>query len=357
MTTVSSTRFGSLEDGSPVDRWVLDDGTCTVAVLTYGGILQEIAVPDRDGHRDDVSLGFDTLPGYLAPHPYLGALVGRFAGRIAAGRFPLNGRTYQLARNHRGQHLHGGEQGFDARNWTATELPGRGVRLDLTSPDGDQGYPGRLDVTVEYTLQDGALTLLYRATNAEATGGPDTVLNLTNHCYLNLAGHAAGPVGAHVAQVFADRSVEVDENLIPTGKILPVDGTALDLREPRALAAGWDSDEAQIRFAGGYDHNWLLDGVAPGRPVPAARVSEPGSGRVLEVLTDQPAVLLYSGNMMEPLAGAKGGHSYDHRGGFCVETQHVPDSPNHPGFPTTTLRPGETFTTTTIFRFGTEPTT
>jgi len=351
-TAVVRESFGALPDGTPVDRWLLDDGTVTVAVLTYGGILQQVVVPDGAGGRADVTLGYPDLTGYLGPQPYLGALVGRYANRIAEGRFPLNGRTYQLDRNHGRHHLHGGVAGFNTRVFAAEPIAG-GVRLTLTSPDGDQGYPARLDVAVEVTLAAGALTLAYTATNAEAEGGPDTIVNLTNHAYFNLAGHAAGTVGGHVVQVPADRYVGTDAELIPTGELAEVAGSALDLREPRPFAAGWDRDEEPIVNAGGYDHSWLLGGVAPGRPVLAARVSDPVSGRVLEVSTDQPAVHLYSGNMMEPLPGGKDGATYPHRGGFCAETQHLPDSPNHPGFPTTVLRPGATFTTTTTFRFTT----
>jgi len=351
---VSAEAFGRLDDGTTIERWLLDDGTVTVAVLTYGGILQQVVAPDREGRRADVTLGFDDLAGYLRPQPYLGALVGRYANRIAAGRFELDGHAYQLDRNHGGHHLHGGVVGFDKRVWAAQARPGAGgVQLSLTSPDGDQGYPARLDVVVEYTLAGGTLTIAYTATNAEPPRGPATIVNLTNHAYFNLAGHAAGSVGDHVVHVPADRYVCSDADLIPTGAFAEVAGTALDLREPRPFAAGWDRAEEAITNAGGYDHSWLLDGAAPGRPVLAARVSEPVSGRVLEVGTDQPAVHLYSGNMMVPLSGAKGGATYPHRGGFCTETQHLPDSPNHPGFPSTVLRPGETFRTSTTFRFTT----
>jgi aldose 1-epimerase len=349
-TAVAREPFGALPDGTAVDRWTLDDGTATVAVITYGGALQQIVVPDRDGARADVTLGFDDLAGYLGPQPYFGALVGRYANRIAQGRFDLNGRTYQLDRNHRGHALHGGWQGFTHRVWAAQELPGTGVRLSLTSPDGDQGYPARLDVTVAYTLDGGVLTLEYAATNAEPDGGPDTVVNLTNHAYFNLEGHAAGPVGEHLVQVPWDRFVVSDEGLIPTGAFADVAGTPLDLREARPFAAGWDADTEQIRNAGGYDHSWLVD-ATPGGLAVAARVIDPTSGRMIEVATDQPAIHVYSGNMMEPIHGAKDGATYPWRGGFCLETHHLADSPNHPTFPTTVLHPGQTFRTTTAFTF------
>jgi aldose 1-epimerase len=349
---ISDVEFGKLDDGTAVHRWLLDDGTLQVAVLTYGATLAEVVAPDRDGRPADVTLGFPDLAGYLGPQAYLGAVVGRFANRIRAGRFALNGRDYQLARNHRGQHLHGGERGFDKRVWAAERVDG-GVRLALSSPDGEEGYPGRVDVTVTYTLADGALRLDYTATNAEPEGGLDTIVNLTNHAYFHLGGHAAGSVGDHLVTIPADRYVRVDGDLIPTGELVPVDGTPLDLRTARPVSAGWDADFDQITGAGGYDQSWLLDGVEPGRPVPAARISDPGSGRVMEVSTDQPAVHFYSGNMMEPMPGGKDGRTYDWRQGFCVETQHLPDSPNRPEFPSTVLRPGQTFRTTTVFAFST----
>jgi aldose 1-epimerase len=351
-TALSRSAFGELSDGTAVDRWLLDDGMLRVAVLTYGGALQEITAPDRHGRLADVSLGFDTLGGYLGPQPYLGALIGRYANRIAAGRFALNGRTYRLETNHGEHHLHGGSTGFDARVWSAQPLAD-GVRLSLTSPDGDQGYPARLEVVVDYTLSAGTLRIAYAATNAEPEGGLDTIVNLTNHAYVNLAGHAAGQVGGQVIEIPADRYARTDARLIPTGELAAVAGTPLDLRAPCRFADGWDAAFDQITNAGGYDHSWLLDGAAPGREVFAARVTEPGSGRVLEVSTDQPAIHVYSGNMLEPLTGAKGGHVYGQRGGFCLETHHLPDSPNHPEFPTTVLRPQETFRTTTSFSFGT----
>jgi aldose 1-epimerase len=351
-----------MPDGTPVERYLLDDGTVSVAVLTLGGVVQELLVPDRDGRRADVALGFDDLAGYLQPQqPYLGALIGRYANRIAGARFSLNGTEYRLPANLRDHHLHGGPGGFHTRVWQAEPLAGAeagvgaGVRLRLVSPDGDQGYPARLELSVQYTVSDGELWIHYAATNTEPAGGPSTVLNLTNHAYFQLAGESAGSVGGHVVQIPAARYARSDADLIPTGEIASVEGTPLDLREPRRIDAGWDAPFEQIANAGGYDHGYLLEGARPGHPVTAARIGEPGSGRVLEVLTDQPVSHFYSGNMMDGAFGGKGGRPYPRRSGFCLETQHLPDSPHHPAFPSTELAPHQTFRTTTTFRFTTTP--
>lgn len=354
-TTVSRTPFGALPDGTPVDRIRLDDGLLVVSVLSYGGILGELWAPDAAGRREDVVLGFDDLAGYLGGQPFHGAIIGRFANRIAGARFELNGRTYELEANQGPNHLHGGSGGFNTRVWEVTELPGSGVRLHLVSPDGEAGYPARLDVTVDYTLAGGTLTIGYTATNTEPEGGPATIVNLTNHAYFQLAGHAAGSVGAHVVEIPASRFVRTGPGLIPTGELATVEGTPLDLRSPRARATGWDDPHEQIALAGGYDHTWVLDDAAPGSPVLAARVVEPTSGRVLEVRTDQPGAHLYAGNMMEPLFTGKDGRRYGRREGFCLETQHFPDSPHHPAFPSTVLGPQQTFTTTTSFTFSVSP--
>jgi aldose 1-epimerase len=354
-TAVSSEPFGRLPDGTEVDRYLLTDDAISVAVITYGGCIQELVAPDRDGRPADVVLGFDSLDGYLPPQPYLGALIGRYANRIGGARFTLNGTEYQLEANNGPNHLHGGSGGFHNRVWQARPLPGTGVRLELTSPDGDQGYPARLDVAVEYTLADGELRIAYSATNAEPPGGPATVLNLTNHVYLNLAGEAAGSVGDHLVEVPADRVVRHGPGLIPTGELVEVVGTPLDLRAPRPFAAGWDADHEQIAIAGGYDHSWLLAENADAGPIPAARITDPGSGRVLEVSTDQPVMHVYSGNMMDGTLIGKGGRLYPRRSGFCVETQHPADAPNHPNFPSTVLDAGHTLRTTTVLRFTTQP--
>jgi len=356
--TTSRTVFGELPDGTPVERFVLDDGTVTAAIITFGGVLQQVVAPDREGLRADVVLGFDDAAGYLADRAGHGAVMGRFANRIAGGTFPLNGITYRLDRNYGEHHIHGGAAGFGRRMWEAQELEGTpGVRLHLSSPDGDGGYPGGLDVVVEYRLAGGgALTIDYAATSTEPPGGLDTIVNLTNHAYFNLAGHDAGPVGDHVVEVLGSRYAVAGPTMIPTGELAPVDGTPLDLRRPRRLAEGWDSPHAQIAAAEGFDHTWALDGATSGTLAPAARIVDPASGRVLEVATDQPGSHLYTGNLMTPHVVGKGGGTYGPRGGFCVETQHFADSPNRPEFPSTVLAPGQTFRSTTVFRFTTTTT-
>lgn len=351
VTVRSRSDFGTLPDGTRVERFQLDDGVVSVSVLDYGCIIQELLAPDRDGRREDVVLGFDSLEGYLGTQPYHGAVIGRFANRIAGARFELNGTTYPLPANDGPNHLHGGPGAFNSRVWEAQELEDPlGVRFRLVSPDGDGGYPARLEVVVEYRLDGGVLTITYTATNTEPEGGPSTVVNLTNHAYFNLAGQGAGQVGDHVIEVPARHFVAGGPGLIPTGELVAVDGTPFDLRVPKPFSAGWDADDAQIANAGGYDHTWVLDGAGPGSPVSAARVTDPSSGRVMEVATDQPGSHIYSGNMMEPRYAGKGGRVYDRREAFCVETQHFPDSPHRPEFPTTVVAPQETFTTTTSFR-------
>ncbi|HYY10356.1 MAG TPA: aldose epimerase family protein, partial [Kineosporiaceae bacterium] len=255
--------FGRLADGTPVERYVLRSDVLEVGVLGYGGIVQSLHAPDREGRRDDVVLGFDDVRRYQDASPYFGALVGRYANRIARGRFSLDGRTYELPVNNGPNCLHGGTEGFDKRIWAAEELPGA-LRLSLTSPDGDQGFPGRLDVTVTYRLDGDSLRLDYEATNAEPEGGLATVVNLTNHSYFNLAGEGSGSVAEHQLQVQAASYTPVDATAIPLGAPVPVEGTPLDFRTPTAIGARWRTGDDQLAVAGGYDHNLVLD--APGRP-------------------------------------------------------------------------------------------
>jgi aldose 1-epimerase len=354
---------GTLADGTPVERYVLSSPVLEVAVLTYGGIVQSLHAPDREGRRDDVVLGFDDVRRYQQASPYFGALIGRYANRIANGRFDLNGRTYQLPVNNGPNTLHGGTEGFDKKVWDAQELTdAAAVRLSLTSPDGDQGFPGRLDVTVTYSLDGDSLRIDYEARNAEPEGGLETVLNLTNHSYFNLAGEGSGSVEAQELQVRAGQYLPVSSTSIPLGAPAPVEGTPLDFRTPTAIGARWREGDDQLANVGGYDHNLVLDGSAGGSAggaaehdgLPLAAVAhDPGSGRVLEVFTDQPGVQFYSGNQLLGTLRGKSGRLYRQGDAFCLETQHWPDSPNHPDYPTTVLRPQETFRTSTVWRFTT----
>ena len=349
---------GTLDDGTPVERYVLSSDALEVAVLTYGGIVQSLQAPDRDGHRADVVLGFADMRAYQDESPYFGALIGRYANRIADGRFDLNGRTYQLPVNNGPNSLHGGTEGFDKRVWGAEELPGAvGVRLSLSSPDGDQGYPGRLEVAVTYRLDGDTLRLDYEARNAEPEGGLETIVNLTNHSYFNLAGEASGSVADQVLQLRAERYTPVSATAIPLGEPAPVEGTPFDFRTPTAIGERWREGDAQLAAVGGYDHNIVLDGAdgtdGDGDLPLAATVHDPGSGRVLEIRTDQPGVQFYSGNQLTGTLLGKGGRLYRQGDGFCLETQHWPDSPNHPDYPSTVLRPQETFRTSTVWRFTT----
>ena len=343
--------LGTLADGAMVHRWTLaNDRGMTVAVLTYGGIVQTLEVPDRDGVPANVVLGLPTVDEYAAGNaPYLGALIGRFANRIAGGAFTLDGRTYRLPVNNPPSSLHGGTEGFDKRVWSATGADG-GVELAYTSPDGEMGYPGTLEVRARYTLTAGnELRIDYAAT----TDAP-THLNLTNHSYLNLAGEAAGTIEGHRLQLHASRYTPTDATSIPTGELTPVAGTPLDFTSPHAIGERIGDDDEQLRFGLGYDHNYVLDRPPGGQGnlVPAARVTDPVSGRVLEVATTEPGVQLYSGNQLDGSLTGTGGVAYGPRAGLCLETQHFPDSPNQPGFPSTVLRPGETYRSATVYRFG-----
>jgi aldose 1-epimerase len=344
--------LGALADGTVVHRWTLAGDRMTVRVLTYGGIVQSIEVPDRDGRQANVALGFATLDAYVADNrPYFGAVIGRYANRIAGGRFTLDGRTHQLPVNDPPNSLHGGTKGFDKRVWSATAAGGdgtAGVELAYVSPDGEMGYPGTLAVRVRYTLGPGdELRIDYRAT----TDAP-TVVNLTNHSYLNLAGEAAGSIGGHLLRLHADHFTPTDAGNIPTGEIAPVGGTPFDFTSPHAIGERIDADDEQLRFGLGYDHNLVLrDPPGGGALAPAARVEDPASGRVVEVATSEPGVQLYSGNHLDGTLVGAGGVAYGPRAGFALETQHWPDSPNRPGFPSTVLRPGQRYRSATVYRF------
>ncbi|MEU5362604.1 aldose epimerase family protein [Streptomyces sp. NPDC005925] len=318
--------FGTLSDGTSVHRWTLERSGVRVRVLSYGGIVQSLEVPDRDGRAADVVLGLDDLDGYLArPDPHFGALIGRYANRIAGGRFPLDGRSYALAHNDGPNTLHGGQRGFDKRVWDVTGVE-HGLRLTRVSPHGEEGFPGRLEVTVTYTLDEsGALRFVYEA----VTDAP-TVVNLTHHGYFNLAGARAGDAGGHEVRLDAARYTPVDAGLIPTGVLEDVAGTRFDFRQPRPVGAG-------------YDHNFVLDkGLTP-TPVEVAELYDPASGRVLTVATTEPGLQLYTGDHLNgPFAPGDG---------IAMETQHFPDSPNRPEFPSTRLGPGEVYRSETVYAF------
>jgi aldose 1-epimerase len=343
--------FGKTPDGTEVALYTFRNSHgMEVSITPWGATVTAIRVPDRQGKAADVVLGFDSLAGYLGTDPYFGASIGRYGNRIAKGSFKLDGNTYTLARNDGENHLHGGKQGFDKRLWTARELPkpAAGLELRYVSADGEEGYPGALSVTVTYTLTEtNELRIDYRATTDKPT-----VLNLTNHSYFNLAG--GGDVLGHQVQINASRFTPVDSGLIPTGELRGVKGTPFDFTAPHAIGERINASDEQLRFGKGYDHNWVLDG-ASGAIRLAARVSEPTSGRVMEVLTTEPALQLYTGNFLDGSVHGKGGRAYAYRGAMCLESQHYPDSPNHPAFPTTTLRPGQTYSSTTIYRFSTAP--
>ena len=317
-----------------------------VRILAYGAVVQSLTAPDRRGDHADVVLGYDSIDAYAGGQAYLGAIVGRYANRIGGARFELDGNRYSLPANDGPNTLHGGFRGFDKVVWTMKPDPaGRSVRLTYVSPEGEQGFPGDVTIRVTYTLTDqDELRIDYDATTDRATP-----LNLSNHAYFNLAGHGAGDILGHELELLADAYTPVDSNLIPTGELRDVTGTPFDFRTPTAIGARVDDDDQQLAFGHGYDHNFVLRKSGGGLEL-AARVFEPGSGRVLEVLTTEPGVQFYSGNHLHGIAG-KHGACYDRRGGLCLETQHFPDSPNRPGFPDTILRPGETYASTTVYRF------
>jgi aldose 1-epimerase len=350
--SVSRKPFGKTADGKDVYLYTLKNKSgMKVAITNYGGTIVSLKVPDRSGRMDDVVLGFDDLNGYLGKQAFLGATIGRYANRIANGRFTLDGKQYQLPINNPPNSLHGGPEGFDKRVWAPQEYSdakGDHLALRYSSKDGEEGYPGNLDTEVVFTL--GARNEL--RIDYSATADKPTVVNLTNHSYFNLAGQGNGDILKHRLTLFASRFTPVDQTLIPTG-IRSVAGTPFDFRQPTAIGARIGEADEQLKFARGYDHNFVLDNGGR-EPRLAARVVEPDSGRVLEVLTTQPGVQFYTGNFLDGSIHGKGGKAYQYRYGFCLETQHFPDSPNHPDFPSTVLKPGEQFRSTTVYRFSTE---
>ena len=350
---VTQASFGKTTEGANVDLFTLTNAHgIEVRIITYGAAIVSIKVPDRRGQLDDIVTGFDTVEGYVSRSRFFGAVAGRYANRIGNARFTLDGKTYELAANNGKNHLHGGRRGFDKMVWKGSSVKrdgNVGVTLTHVSPDGDEGYPGTLNVSVTYTLTPkDELILDYAATTDKATP-----INLTNHSYFNLAGDGRGDILQHLLTIDADRYTPTDETQIPTGEIASVEGTPFDFRKPTPIGARIDADHEQIRRGKGYDHNFVLNeprtrNVAPHH---AARLVDPSSGRTMDVATTEPGMQLYTGNNLDGTVG-KSGHVYGRRTAVCFETQHFPDSPNHANFPSSILRPGEQFRSRTVFTFG-----
>lgn len=352
--SVTRERFGVAPDGKPVDVFTLvNSHGVRTRILNYGGIIQTLETPDRNGKLADVVLGFDSLQGYVKSSPYFGAIVGRYGNRIARGRFTLEGKTYTLAINNGPNHLHGGIKGFDKAVWDAQEFRSDtavGVVLTHTSPDGDEGYPGTLRARVTYTLTERDEL----AIDIDATTDKPTIVNLTNHTYWNLAGDGTRDVLDHLMTIESNEIVPVDSTLIPTGPLMPVAGTPFDFRTPTAIGARIEDPHVQIQRGGGYDHTFVLNRGAGAPLSPAIRVTEPTTGRTLDISTTEPGVQVYSGNFLDGSFAGKGGRVYRRRYGLALETHHYPDSPNQPSFPSVVLRPGETYRTRTVWKFGTQ---
>ncbi len=345
-TQVIKAPFGSMPDGAVVDIYTLQNGIVEARIATYGGVIVSLKVPDRKGEQDDVVLGYGSLDEYVAGRQFFGAIIGRYANRIAHGQFQLDGKTYFLPKNNGENTLHGGTRGFDKVVWKARPI-GNGIELTYVSKDGDQGFPGNLTAIVRYTLVGNALRIEYSATTDK-----DTVVNLTNHSYFNLVGQGKGDILGEELELHASRYTPVDATLIPTGQLESIEGTPFDFRKLTPIGKRIGDDNGQLRNAKGYDHNWVLDKPA-GEMGKAAEVYEPTSGRVMEVLTTQPGIQFYSGNFLDGSDVGKGGRVYGHRSAFTLETQHYPDSPNHANFPSTELKPGQTYHEVTEFRFST----
>lgn len=337
--------FGTMPDGTAVELLSLEKGAMRAQIITYGAAIQSLIVPDRDGKPVDVVLGFDDLDSYRAQTCFLGAIVGRFGNRIGGARFSLDGREYVLPANEGPNQLHGGPEGFDKKVWAVESQGADAVTLCLHSPDGEMGYPGNLDAKVTYRLTGDALELEY-----EAKSDRDTICNLTNHAYFNLAGHKSGPAAGQTMRLFASRFLPTDAASIPTGVLADVAGTPMDLREPLKIGARIDEDFEQLRLAGGYDHCWAVDGTA-GELRPAATAACGETGITMECLTTQPGVQFYAGNYLDGCPRGKGGAPYAKRWGFCLETEVFPDAPNHPDFPSALLPAGGVQRTKTVYRF------
>ncbi|NLD39071.1 MAG: galactose mutarotase [Desulfatiglans sp.] len=342
--------FGEFE-GKKVDLHTLKNAHgMEVKITNYGGIVTSIKVPDKNNKFDDVVLGFNNLKDYLGNNPFFGAVIGRYANRIGNAKFILEGKEYTLAKNNWANTLHGGVKGFDKVLWDAepvTGKEGQSLKLTYMSKDGEEGFPGNLNVTVTYTLKDdNSFQIDYHATTDKPT-----VVNLTNHTYWNLAGEGSGGILAHKLMINADSFTPVDRGSIPTGEIRSIQGTPMDFRRPLAVGARIGSDDEQLKFGNGYDHNWVINSRENDKPVLAATVFEPVSGRQMEVYTTEPGIQFYSGNFLNENIIGKSGKGYGPRSALCLETQHYPDSPNKPKFPTTVLKPGEIYRTTTIYKF------
>ena len=344
--SVTKSTWGALPTGQPVELYTLSDGDATVRITNFGAHVVSVEVPDREGHRADVVLGYKDLAGYLGDNKtYMGSVVGRYGNRIAKDTFTLEGQTYHIPTNDHGNALHGGTEGFDRKLWTG-HTTANGVELTLVSPDGDMGFPGQLTAHVRYALTGATLRVEYTATTTKPT-----VVNLTNHSYFNLHGEGSGDVLSQTLTLAADRYTPVDATLIPTGRIASVAGTPLDFRRPTAIGARLGAADTQLQYAGGYDQNFVLNGAA-GSMHRAAEVMDPASGRTLTVDTTEPGVQFYSGNFLDGSMVGRSGQAYRKHAGFCLETQHFPDSPNHSQFPSTELRPGQTLRSETSFTFG-----
>lgn len=347
---VTEAPFGQMPDGEAVELFTLKNANgMTVEIASYGATITSIQVPDRDGNMGEVTLGFDNLEGYLAGHPFFGVVAGRYANRIANGQFRLNGQVYDLAKNNGPNHLHGGIEGFDKKLWDAKSFDaddGIGVELTYVSPDGEEGYPGTLTSKVTYTLtDDNAIQIDYEA----RTDAP-TVINLTNHAYFNLKDAGASTILGHEIMINADQYIPTDDTNIPLGPLADVADTPFDLRAPKLIGAGINQDDEQITFGYGYDHTFVINRESGGLAL-AAEVYEPTTGRVMEVLTSEPGVQFYTGNHLDGSLTGKDGVTFQRRSGFCLETQHYPDSPNQADYPSTVLRPGQTYRSTTAYRF------
>jgi aldose 1-epimerase len=343
--------FGALPDRTAVEVFTLTNANgLEVRAINYGGIIVSLKTKDRTGKLDDITLGYDDLAGYVKQNPFFGAIVGRYGNRIAKGQFTIDGKTYTLAKNNGPNHLHGGVRGFDKVVWKAEPFQTAdtvGVVFSHVSPDGDEGYPGRLSARVTYTLTNkDELRVDYLATTDKPTH-----VNLTQHAYFNLAGDGTRDILGHELTIAADRYTPVDSTLIPTGELAPVEGTPFDFRKPHAIGARIGAAHEQLKHGMGYDHNWVLNRSGSGL-VPVVQVVEPTTGRTLDIATTEPGVQFYTGNFLDGTIKGKAGRVYKQRYGFCLETQHYPDSPNKPQFPTTLLRPGQEYKTSTVFTFG-----